>query len=263
METREAPPAHLLIKIESFSLLGTCGIDKYETREFVAGDYKWYMHIPWIGFFLGKIIVFIVFTDFTSDLPANWEVNVVFSFFLYNQISGNYLSSPGRTRCFLETKSEWGISKFISKKILSDPSNGYLVNDNCVFGAEVFVVKKDAIIECVSLNNINIHYKHDLKISDFSKLNERLFSEQFIAGGQKWKIILDPKGSGMGTGSHVSIFLSYLATSYWFSAVSNGYGWPACIELATINDPNKGFIVNDCCLLSIEIHVQAVANVIN
>ncbi|EYU25553.1 hypothetical protein MIMGU_mgv1a018078mg, partial [Erythranthe guttata] len=190
----------------------------------------------------------------TSSLPANWEVNVVFNIFLYNQISDNYLSSPGRTRCFLETKSEWGISKFISKKILSDPSNGYLVNDNILFGAEVFVVKKDAIIECVSLNNINIHYKHDFKISDFSKLNERCFSEQFIGGGQKWKIILDPKGSGTGTDSHVSIFLNHLATSYWFSASINSWGWPACIELATINDPNKGFIVNDCCLLSINIH---------
>ncbi|EYU25559.1 hypothetical protein MIMGU_mgv1a020675mg [Erythranthe guttata] len=162
----------------------------------------------------------------------------------------------GRTRCFLETKSEWGISKFISKKILLDPSNGYLVNDNIVFGAEVFVVKKDAIIECVSLNIINIHYKHHFKILDFSKLNERCFSEQFIAGGQKWKIILDPKGSGTGTDSHVSIFLNHLASI-------NSRGWPACIELATINDPNKGFIVNDCCLLSIDIHVQAVANIIN
>ncbi|EYU25572.1 hypothetical protein MIMGU_mgv1a018526mg [Erythranthe guttata] len=159
----------------------------------------------------------------TCSLPANWEVNVVFNIFLYNQISGNYLSSPGRTRCFLETKSEW------------DPSNGYLVNDNIVFDAEVFVVKKDAIIECVSLNNINIHYKHDFMISDFSKLNERFFSEQFIAG----------------------------ATSYWFSASINSWGWPTCIELATINDPNKGFIVNDCCLLSIDIHVQDVANTIN
>ncbi|EYU25563.1 hypothetical protein MIMGU_mgv1a020885mg [Erythranthe guttata] len=246
METREAPPAHLLVKIESFSLLGTCGIDEYETMEFVAGDYKC---------FNGKLIVMTKSVELLKHKQPNvfFEVNVIFNIFLYNQISGNYLSSP----------SEWGISKFISKKILSDPSNGYLVNDNIVFGAEVFVVKKDAIIECVSFNNINIHYKHDFKISDFSKLNERCFSEQFIAGGQKWKIILDPKGSGTGTDSHVSIFLNHLATSYWFSASINSWGWPACIELATINDPNKGFIVNDCCLLSMDIHVQAVANIIN
>ncbi|EYU41278.1 hypothetical protein MIMGU_mgv1a023598mg [Erythranthe guttata] len=222
METREAPPAHLLVKIEYFSFLGTCGTDEYETREFVAGDYKWTLIIYFNGNNCEYVSVSLAMAD-TCSLPANWEVNVVFNIFLYNQISGNYLSSPGRTRCFLETKSEW------------DPSNGYLVNDNIVFDAEVFVVKKDAIIECVSLNNINIHYKHDFMISDFSKLNERFFSEQFIAG----------------------------ATSYWFSASINSWGWPTCIELATINDPNKGFIVNDCCLLSIDIHVQDVANTIN
>ncbi|XP_012851633.1 PREDICTED: ubiquitin carboxyl-terminal hydrolase 13-like [Erythranthe guttata] len=184
METREAPPAHLLVKVESFSLLGTCGIDEYETTEFVAGDYKWRLIIYFNGKNCEYVSVSLAMAD-TSSLPANWEVNVVFNIFLYNQISGNYLSSP-------------------------DPSNGYLVNDNIVFGAEVVVVKKDPIIECVSLNNINIHYKHDFKISDFSKLNERCFSEQFIAGGQKWKIILDPKGSGTGTDIHVSIFLNHL-----------------------------------------------------
>ncbi|XP_012851636.1 PREDICTED: uncharacterized protein LOC105971334 [Erythranthe guttata] len=184
METREAPPANLLVKIESFSLLGTCGIDEYKTREFVAGDYKWRLIIYFNGKNCEYVSVSLAMAD-TSSLPANWEVNVVFNIFLYNQISGSYRSSP-------------------------DPSNGYLVNDNIVFGAEVFVVKKDAIIECVSLNNINIHYKHDFKISDFPKLNKRCFSEQFIAGGQKWKIILDPKGSGTGTDSHVSIFLNHL-----------------------------------------------------
>lgn len=45
METREASPAHFLIKIESFSLFDTCGIDKYETKEFVAGEYKWFVRV--------------------------------------------------------------------------------------------------------------------------------------------------------------------------------------------------------------------------
>ncbi|XP_012851653.1 PREDICTED: MATH domain and coiled-coil domain-containing protein At1g31390-like [Erythranthe guttata] len=150
LNTREAPPAHYMIKIESFSVLEKYGTKKYETKEFVAGDYKWKILLYPKGNAEGTgshvSIYFLAMAD-TSSLPANWEVNVFFNIFLYNQISGNYLSSP-------------------------DPSNGYLVNDNIVFGAEVFVVKKDAVIECVSLNNINIHYKHDFKISDFSKLNE-------------------------------------------------------------------------------------------
>ncbi|XP_012838020.1 PREDICTED: ubiquitin carboxyl-terminal hydrolase 12-like, partial [Erythranthe guttata] len=121
----------------------------------------------------------------TTSLPTNWEVNALFSVFLFNQISGNYLSSTERMLCFQATKFEWGISKFISRKVLSDPSNGYIIDDNCVFGAEVFVVKREAVIERVLLMNVNTYYNHALEISGFSQLPQRWVSEEFDAGGQK------------------------------------------------------------------------------
>ncbi|XP_012851646.1 PREDICTED: ubiquitin carboxyl-terminal hydrolase 12-like [Erythranthe guttata] len=136
----------------------------------------------------------------TTSLPTNWEVNALFSVFIFNQISGNYLSSTGRTLCFQATKSEWGISKFISRKVLSDPSNGYIIDDSCVFVAEVFVVKREAAIERVLLTNVNTYYNHALEISGFSQLPQRWVSEEFDAGGQKWKILLYPKGNAEGTG---------------------------------------------------------------
>ncbi|EYU25560.1 hypothetical protein MIMGU_mgv1a018518mg, partial [Erythranthe guttata] len=195
METREVPSAHFLIKIECFSLFDKYKINKYETSEFVAGEYKRYTLSLSLKPNKGRsnggclnfdyISVNLAMTD-TSSLPTNWEVNVAFNIFLFNQISGHYLYSPdiyyffmGITRRFQTMKFEWGLSKFISKEILSDPSNGYLVNDTCVFGAEVSV-------ECLSLDNVDTRYKHDLKISDFSKLEETWNSAYFIAGGQKW-----------------------------------------------------------------------------
>ncbi|KAL7106279.1 hypothetical protein ACP275_07G102200 [Erythranthe tilingii] len=285
LNTREAPPAHFMIKIESFSVFEKYGIKKYKTKEFVAGDYKWRLLFNFNGKESDYISVNLAMAD-TTSLPTNWEVNALFSIFLFNQISGNYLSSTGRTKCFQATKSEWGISKFISKKVLSDPSNGYIIDDSCVFGAEVFVVKREAVIERVLLTNVNTYYNHALEISGFSQLPQRWESAEFDAGGQKWKILLYPKGYAEGTGSHVSIYLYYLGTervqtcftvcmknqfddkqtrryffSYWFSASSSSWGRPVYIDLATINDPNKGFIVKDCCLLNIEINVKAVARV--
>ncbi|EYU25596.1 hypothetical protein MIMGU_mgv1a020961mg, partial [Erythranthe guttata] len=175
METREVPSAHFLIKIESFSLFDKYKINKYETSEFVAGEYKCN------GKDSDYISVNLAMTD-TSSLPTNWEVNVVFNIFLFNHISGHYLYSPDVSKTM---KFEWGLSKLISKEILSDPSNGYLVNDTCVFGAEVFVIERHAAVECLSLDNVDTRYKHDLKISDFSKLEETWNSAYFIAGGQK------------------------------------------------------------------------------
>ncbi|EYU25573.1 hypothetical protein MIMGU_mgv1a026457mg, partial [Erythranthe guttata] len=184
METREVPSAHFLIKIESFSLFDKYKINKYETSEFVAGEYKWKLILNFNGKDSDYISVNLAMTD-TSSLPTNWEVNVVFNIFLFNHISGHYLYSPGITRRFQTMKFEWGLSKFISKEILSDPSNGYLVNDTCVFGAEVFFIKRQAAVECLSLDNVDTRYKHDLKISDFSKLEETWNSAYFIVGGQK------------------------------------------------------------------------------
>ncbi|EYU41019.1 hypothetical protein MIMGU_mgv1a021157mg, partial [Erythranthe guttata] len=212
METREATPAHFLIKIESFSLLEKCGIDKYETKVFAAGEYNWRLIIypngdNTVGEDCDYVSVHLAMADTSSILPANFEVNVVFSIFLFDQISDNYLPSLGITRRFHGMKSEWGFSKFISKEILLDPSNGYLVDDKCVFGAEVFVIKKEAVTECLYLKDVDIPYKHDFKISNFSKLQAAWESEKISAGDQDWYYIFIIKGNGKGAGRSVSIFL--------------------------------------------------------
>ncbi|KAL7145555.1 hypothetical protein ABFS83_07G092400 [Erythranthe nasuta] len=290
MDIRDASPAHFLIKIESFSLLDKCRVGKYETKEFVAGEYKWRLVIyPNGDNNNGKECDYIsvkLAMVYTSSMPKNWEVNANFSILLYNWISGDYVSSLGRTRRFQRTQSEWGFSKFISKKNMFDASNGYIMNDNCVFGAEVFVVKREAVTECLSLKSIEIvPYKHDFKISKFQKIEGFWESEKFSAGGYKWYIRIFPKGNAAATGRAISIFLYYdcsdftthsalvnatytvfiknqlygthikRSLTYSFSASKLQWGWPAFAELATIDDPKKGFIVRDCMYLNIELSV--------
>ncbi|KAL7145557.1 hypothetical protein ABFS83_07G092500 [Erythranthe nasuta] len=272
MESREAPPTHFVIKIESFSLFEPCGIDKYETEEFAAGEYNWKLVIypngdNIVGKDSGYVSVYLAMAD-KSCLPV--EVNANFSIFLYNHISG-------RTRRFLGMKSRWGFSKFMSKESLKDPSNGYVVDDNCVFGAEVFVVKKQAVPKCFSLKDIYIPFKRDWKIPNFSKLGNPWESEEFTAGGQKWKIRLYSKGREEAA-SHISIFLQRLGservqvsytlciknqvsdqhkkrteTDHLFIITDTTWGWDKLIEIATMNDPEKGYIVNDSCLIHVEI----------
>ncbi|KAL9162501.1 hypothetical protein ABFS82_07G094000 [Erythranthe guttata] len=280
METREAPPAHLLVNIESFSLFEKCQIEKYETKEFAAGEYKWKLIIypngdDNVGKDSGYVSVYLAMVD-TCSQPV--EVNAVFSIFLFNHISGKYLSSLGRTRRFLGTKSKWGFSKFISKESLTDPSNGYVVADkSCVFGAEVFVAKKEAITQCVSSRNVDIPYKRDWIIPNYSKIKQFWESEVFCAGGGKWQISLCPKGIIIKS-THVRIFLRYLGygsveacftvrmkdqvfdnvyeKSYkdcLFSANNRIWGCYKFMEIETMNDPKRGFIVNDSCLLQLEI----------
>lgn len=54
-------------------------------------------------------------------------------------------------------------------------------------------------------------------------------------------------------------YFSCLADTNWFSAPMDNWGWCSFIDLATLKDPNNGFIVKDDCLLYVEISVQAVS----
>lgn len=87
-------------------------------------------------------------------------------------------------------KKEWGFDKYISLKEFNESSNGYLVDDVCVFGAEVFVCKehfKGGKGECLSMIKSPITYKHIWKIENFSKLDAESYeSKIFNAGDQKW-----------------------------------------------------------------------------
>ncbi|XP_012833033.1 PREDICTED: uncharacterized protein LOC105953897 [Erythranthe guttata] len=285
METREASPNHCLIKIESFY---NSGNDKYETKEFWAGRHRWRLIIypngdNTVGEDRNCVSVYLVMAD-TSSYPANWEVNAVFSIFLFDQISANYLCSLGmNNKTFPRNEVRMGN---ISKKIMSEPLNGYLVDDTCVFGAEVFIVKKEASIPYMSLKNFDVPYKRDWKIQNFSKLGNFWSSEEFNAGGHKWKIRLYSKGDGKEAESHVTIYLYYLGSEsvqanyticiknqvsdqhmkrtsidHLFSASDNSWGWGKFMEIATMNNPKKGFVVNDSCLVHIEISsVQVVPN---
>ncbi|KAL8048871.1 hypothetical protein ABFX02_07G095200 [Erythranthe guttata] len=291
METRDAPPTHLLIKIESFSLLeNNIEFDKYVTKEFKAGKYKWRLIIYPNGEDNGgdndHVSVNLAMVA-TSSMPANWEINVMFNIFILNHNSGNYLCSA-RTRRFHAMKMEWGFSKFISKKILCDPSKGFLVNGNCVFGAEVFVLKSKAVTECLSLKNVVTPYKGNWNISKFSKRGGVWRARTISVGGYKWEIWVYPKGDWIGSGRDVSVYLYNVTpflserikarftiwfenhfskecikrtgdSNFWFTNSTRAWGWSSFAEIATINDPSKGFVLNDSCLINIELSIQAIA----
>lgn len=139
-------------------------------------------------------------------LPLHWSADAVFSFFLYNHKLKNYLCFRGRwlqdkvysvwllintetidietwlgkTSCFNANTRNCGFSKLISKKILTDPSSGYLVDDICVFGAEV------SIIIVNFLGKIQDPCYRDWLISRVSKLGDVWTSEIFSSGSRQW-----------------------------------------------------------------------------
>ncbi|KAL7111053.1 hypothetical protein ACP275_05G063900 [Erythranthe tilingii] len=236
--------------------------------------------------FCGHVYVYLALAE-TSSLPVDWEFNAIFTIFLYNQILDNYLCFRVNGRHFNETKSEWGFSKFISKKRLCNESNGYLVDDKFVLGAEVFVLKRERVVESVKLLKPSIYLRtHDWKISRFSELEDVWISDKFPMGGFNWKVKLVPKGDFSSKDLAMTIYLVCVSAgtfdvhqkisaefyvrlkgrstvhdlgkrSHWFT--SSHTTWAASfIRLTELHNPKKGFLVDDCCNLQVEISVQVV-----
>ncbi|KAI3423356.1 uncharacterized protein J3R85_011090, partial [Psidium guajava] len=191
----DAAPAHYMVKIQSFSSLSKNSVDKYESGVFQAGGYKWKLVLCPNGNrsknVKEHVSLYLSMAE-TSSLPSGWEVHASVSFFLLNQDKDTYLiiqDAMKKEWRFHGMKLEHGFDQFIPLKTFNDEQNGYLVDDTCVFGAEVFVTgeKSTGKGENVSMVKDAVVEKRTWKVNNFSKLDKEFTeSKVFVAGNQKW-----------------------------------------------------------------------------
>ncbi|KAJ0034577.1 hypothetical protein Pint_24232 [Pistacia integerrima] len=209
----DTPPTHYQVIIQSFSLLSK-NAEKYKSAKFEAGGYKWKLVLHPSGNksknVEDHISLYLAMADATS-LPPGWEVSAVFRLFLLDQNQDNYLivqDSQRKQRRFRRLTPEWGFDQFIPITVFSDSSNGYLMDDTCEVGAEVFVRKERSTGkgECLKMIKDPGGFNHLWKIENLENLDS-YDSREFTAAGYKWKMQLYPKGIDSGTGSHLSLYL--------------------------------------------------------
>ncbi|KAA3486081.1 BTB/POZ and MATH domain-containing protein 3 isoform X2 [Gossypium australe] len=70
---------------------------------------------------------------------------------LFKIADATFLPFDGSIRRFHQSKTEWGVSRLLSLDISDNVSMGYLVDDSCIFGAEIFVIKHSGKMECLSM----------------------------------------------------------------------------------------------------------------
>ncbi|CAL5359408.1 unnamed protein product [Camellia sinensis] len=171
---RDIPPSHYIFKIEPFSQLSKALLDtevqSYESDIFQASDYKWELRLSLYpngdekrnG--KGYISPYMVIAE-ASKLPLGWEVNVNFKLFVYNQIQDKYLTvqdANGKVSRFHGMITEWGFPQLLSVTTFNYPSNGDLIGDKCMFGAEVFVLNYSGRAEfLLSFKELDIIHLED------------------------------------------------------------------------------------------------------
>ncbi|CAL0302440.1 unnamed protein product [Lupinus luteus] len=286
---KKSRPSHYSVKIESFSLLSNIlTFGKYESQKFKAGEYTWSLHIYPNGNEKENghdhVSIYLVLND-KSSLPVDAIVN----FSVYNFLKNEYITTQdSRVRRFNLLKSEWGVSKFIHHKSLKDPLKGYLFDDNCLFGVEVFVFNTSIRGECISISPRPVKVSYSWKFDNFSNADlESYESPPFFTGKYKWNIVFFPHRNVESDGVSSSIYLCldfsalpasskpkvfveftlrakdqnngrHYEAEAGLHALSNsksGFGVKSFLPLAQFKDPKRGFLVNDSCILEADVQV--------
>ncbi|KAM5568571.1 hypothetical protein ABKV19_016231 [Rosa sericea] len=295
------PPKDYIMKIVSFSSLKS--EDRYESGEFEIEGYKWKLVLFPSGNKKHNVndhISLYLEMGGQKAIETGSIVTVDYKFFLLNRQKEKktYLvledaNKKEKKYCFYRTivGGLAGFDRFISIEDFTDAFNGYLIDDTCEFGADVFVSKsrRKGKGERVSMNLNTIMYKHTWKVTDFSKLDTPSCSQPFTAADQKyctWKLVLYPRGLGIGKGSHLSVFLhvyepetqlpigSKILAEYtirimdqihakhrsikgkkWFSAPFWSWGHYQFIT----QEANAACLKNDSCILEVEICILGIS----
>ncbi|PIA60379.1 hypothetical protein AQUCO_00300105v1 [Aquilegia coerulea] len=263
---RYAAPTHYTFKIVSYSLFSQHSIDMFESNVFESGGYKWKLVLYPNEYNRSKkkhhISLYLEVAE-TDGLTPGWEINAVVALFLYDQNRQTYLTFEGRFRRFHALQRRWGYSQLIPVATFKDPSSGYLVDDTCIFGAEVFVAKSTGEGECFSMIEDATSYKHTWKIESFSLIKDKEVhkSELISAGDWNCKIELSPRVMARKTTKflyiyalkiHVSVIGYMQSVAVWFDGCAWGHEF---MELECLNDPTMGFLVNDSIIIEAEVTV--------
>ncbi|KAH1033396.1 hypothetical protein J1N35_045570 [Gossypium stocksii] len=100
------------------------------------------------------------------------EFNAQFSFLVSDQFRDKYLTiQDGTIRRYHESKAEWGVPRLLSLDVFNDVSMGYLVEDCCISGSEVLVIKDSGRTECLSMVKKQLNNIYIWKIEKFSVLD--------------------------------------------------------------------------------------------
>jgi len=126
-------------------------------------------------------------------------------------------------------------------------------------------------------------------IENFSRVNaKKLYSEIFVVGGYKWRILIFPKGNNVdylsmyldvadssmlpyGWSRYAQFSLSVVnqihnkftvrkETQHQFNQRESDWGFTSFMPLSELYDPNRGYLVNDSCIVEAEVAVCRVVD---
>ncbi|CAI9268201.1 unnamed protein product [Lactuca saligna] len=131
--------------------------------------------------------------------------------------------------------------------------------------------------------------RHTWVIENFSRqTNKKLYSDIFVVGGFKWRVLIFPKGNNVenlsmyldvadsstlpyGWSRYAQFSLAVVNqihnkftmkkdTQHQFHGRESDWGFTSFMPLSDLYDPSKGYLVNDTCIIEADVAVRKVAD---
>ncbi|KAG2278526.1 hypothetical protein Bca52824_061081 [Brassica carinata] len=199
---RNQRPSSKIVTIGSFSVIRERS-EPYESSVFEASGYKWRLILYVTG---NKndggnnhVSLYVRIED-TESLPTGWEVDVDLKLFVHNARQRQYLTvSDGTVKRYNQGYREWGFAQLIPLSTFHNSSQGYIVQDTCSFGAEIFIVKPVEQQESVTFVSNPPNNVFTWRLLRFSTLQNKFYnSPSFLVGDRYWRLETNPRGVGPG-----------------------------------------------------------------
>lgn len=101
------------------------------------------------------------------------------------------IDTNGTLKRFNEMNTEWGFGQLISLETFKNSLNGYLVNDCCMFGTEVSLIRQTLSWESLSMVKEPSNNTFTWKLQNFSTLQGNSYdSPHFVVGERNWYTLL-------------------------------------------------------------------------
>ncbi|CAA7029636.1 unnamed protein product [Microthlaspi erraticum] len=288
---REERPSSKIMTITSYSTIKGQS-SSYESSVFEAAGYKWRLVL--IAAAYDYVTLYLSIED-TESLPKGWEVNVDLKLFVHNIKQHKYLTvTDGTVKRFNDFQRRLGFEQLILLSTFENPNEGYIVQDTCSFGAEIFVVKPAEQQEKVTFISNPPNNIFTWKILHFSTLEDKhYYSDDFLVGDRYWRLLFYVKRNGDVRHDALPILISTrgfkqnaVVTTTWGEAyirlknqrssnhrqiyadtwypIRSDYtiGVQNIISLAELNDASKGYLVNDAIIFEAEFVKVSVTNIV-
>uniref|UniRef100_A0A803LPV1 MATH domain-containing protein n=1 Tax=Chenopodium quinoa TaxID=63459 RepID=A0A803LPV1_CHEQI len=161
---RTRRPCHFIFEIDNYKQLvesmEIANLKYFETPDFTVGDEKWSMCIypngnkerqgsDYVSLYLKRL----------KSAGRSKEANASMKFFILEQNSDEYLVIEDLGEKHFDVRGrKWGIAQAIALDDFTDKDNGFLVDNTCTFGAEVFITSAEPSYSKMSLVNSISNY---------------------------------------------------------------------------------------------------------